>query len=616
MHGIIDKSEIFGLIGSDNYQEEVLMAKLNLQTAKNKHHKDFKEKAFFNKVLTLPNAFQTLCQMHQNNYIDNNDLKASKPNAKHILALPEDTLVYILNTGIFSDIKISSYDLVKQYGKNLSGDKCILLAKQGFINPEDLINTINMESVSKTSPELAIDPIALINFYEPEVLLDMYKKDKSEGKYGKRLSKNFINTFNQKLLSRLPEEEQNSLIEELIRKTQELEKDNSTEILFDFYKLGLLPNSSLNLFLDEDEIDNLYINEKVDDKDLLNFYKAGLLSQTSIYDFFSTSDIIENVANGTFEEKDLLAIPETKRVSELSKAYLSGKLQTGNILHMFLEHNVFSIEELNKLFEEKKPEEDLSTFVTKDSNPEKIKELFLNYHISYEDLTTLRNNGLLSNEDFENFSNAIDKNKFYEDLKHSNLILHSLSGNVQTLPTGRYYSGEPKTSSKIKTDFDLEKEALQMLLDTPDFNKEKDSIPIITSLDENGKPTSLDGYACIPIYKYGLVIFEKFARSNSLFIMPYQQADYFLHGNMNFLDSSFDINSKNKKTLSQMSSVIVRQHTKHFLKNVLDATIKLNPEAKKDLKPNGKYSQDAMYYINEMENFYIKASATEKTKEE
>ena len=155
-----------------------------------------------------------------------------------------------------------------------------------------------------------------------------------------------------------------------------------------------------------------------------------------------------------------------------------------------------------------------------------------------------------------------------------------------------------------------------MLLDAPDFNKERDNIPMITSLDENGKPTSLDGYACIPIYKYGLVIFEKFARSNSLFIMPYQQADYFLHGNMNLLDSSFDINSKNKKTLSQMSSVIVRQHTKHFLKNVLDATIKLNPEAKKDLKPNGKYSPDAMYYINEMESFYTKASASEKTKEE
>ena len=606
MHGIIDKSDIFGLIGPDNYQEEVLVAKANLQTARIKHQKDFKEKAFLNKVLTLPNAFLTLCQMHQNGFIDNNDLKASKPTSRHILTLPEDTLVYILNTGIFSDAKISSYDLVNQYGKNLSGDKCILLAKQGFIYSEDLINTINMESVSRTSPELAIDPIALINFYEPEVLLDMYKKDKAEGKYGKRLSKKFINTFNQKLLSKLPPEEQQSLIEELVRKIK----------LFDLYKLGLLPNSSLSLFLNEDEIDNLYINEKIDDKDLLNFYKAGLLSRTSIYDFFSTSDIIENVTNGTFEESDLLAIPENKRVSELSKAYLYGKLQTENIMHMFLEHNIFSIEELNKLFEEKKPEEDLSTFVTENSNPEKIKELFLNYHISYEDLTILKNTGLLSNEDFENFSNAIDKNKFYENLKHSNLVLHSLNDGVQTISTGRYYSGEPKTSNKIKTDFDLEKEALQMLLDAPDFNKERDNIPMITSLDENGKPTSLDGYACIPIYKYGLVIFEKFARSNSLFIMPYQQADYFLHGNMNLLDSSFDINSKNKKTLSQMSSVIVRQHTKHFLKNVLDATIKLNPEAKKDLKPNGKYSPDAMYYINEMESFYTKASASEKTKEE
>ena len=201
MHGIIDKSDIFGLIGPDNYQEEVLVAKANLQTARIKHQKDFKEKAFLNKVLTLPNAFLTLCQMHQNGFIDNNDLKASKPTSRHILTLPEDTLVYILNTGIFSDAKISSYDLVNQYGKNLSGDKCILLAKQGFIYPEDLINTINMESVSRTSPELAIDPIALINFYEPEVLLDMYKKDKAEGKYGKRLSKKFINTFNEKTIS-------------------------------------------------------------------------------------------------------------------------------------------------------------------------------------------------------------------------------------------------------------------------------------------------------------------------------------------------------------------------------------------------------------------------------
>lgn len=607
---IIDKADIIDMLGENNYQEEILIAKSKCQMAKFKGQKEeLRAKTHFNKLTTLPKAFPILCDMHQNQLIDNNDLKSSKPTKKNILELPEKHLVYVLTSGIFSNTKISSTDLIKLYGNNLSGDKCIFLAKQGFIAPQDLITTLSMESVPRVSPELAIDPLALFNFYEPEVLFKMY----NEG----TLTPAFVNTFNSKLLSKIPEEEKTSFANELIRKTQEFDKNNSDKILFDYYKFGLLPNSSLGLFLNKDKITDLYINDKLEDKDLLNFYKAGLISQNGLYDFFGNEGIIENVANKTFSEADLLAIPAPQREKALSDAYLAGALPSDNLMHMFLEHDIFSIDKIDLLLKEKEPEEDLIMYVTEASNPDRIKDLFLNYNISYEDLTILKNRGLLSEENFNSFASAIDKNKFYKNLKNSNLVLHSVTPETSSDSTGRYYSNEPNSRlSKARTDFNLEKEALQILLDAPDFENEKDEIPTIISIDQNGNPTSLDGYSCIPISKYGLVIFEKFARSNSLFIMPYQQADYFLHGNMNLLDSSLDINSKNKKTLSQMSSVIVRQHTKHFLRNVLDATMKLNPAAKEDLKPNGKYSPEAIYYIDEMENFYTKVAESEKNKGE
>lgn len=603
-NGLIPKEKIISYCGEQQYSRSVLEAKskLMIQThskEKNKanvHHAQRELK----KLMSLPNSFPILADLYTNGVLETNDFKDINISKSSIESLPENLLVHILNTDLAKYLNISSKELINLYGKTLSGDKCIYLAQNKIITPEDLINTINMKSVPIVSPEFAIDPQALLNFYEPNILFDMYQKG--------NLTKDFTDTFSNKLLATLSKEEKENFEKELVRKTTELDKTTSTETLFNYFKSGILSNNSLSLFMDSDKVVDMFVEDKLEPNDLINLYNSGIITQNDLFDYFSIDEIIKNVSNGTFDEKALLAIPENQREQILITAFKENKLSDEHFMQMFLEHNSISIDKLDTTLKDKKIE-NIADYINENTNPDRIKDLFLTYHISYEDLNILRSNNLLSDVNFKAFTSAIDKNKFYNDLKHSKLILHSVTTDEHYTNTGKYYSrnfGNLENSSKVtksKTNFKLEKEGLQLLLDTPNLENSSE-VPYISSTNQDGKPTSLDGYHCIPIYKYGLVIFEKFEPSNSLFIMPYQQADYFLHGNMNMLDSSVDINSKNKKTLSQMSSVIVRQHTKHFFRNVLDSVIQLNPEAKNDLKPNGKYSPDAMFFINEMEKSY------------
>lgn len=608
--GLIPRNKIIAYAGEQAYSRSILKAKSNIMVQKRSASKNKSNvhtaQRDLRKLMSLPNSLPILADLYINGILETNDFKDINISKSSVMLLPENLLVPILCSDLYKKVKLSSEELLSLYGKTLSGDKCIYLAKNKLISPEDLINTINMKSVSIVSPKLAIDPQALLNFYEPNILFDMYKQG--------TLTQDFAYTFSSKLLAPLPKEERENFEKELVRETTKLDKNTSTETLFNYFKSGILSKNSLSLFMDSNKVVDMFVANQLDSEDLINLYNTGIITQIDLYDYFTTDEIIENVSNGTFDEKALLAIPENQREQIFINAFTENKLSDEHFIHMFLEHNAISIDKLDSTLKDKKIE-NIADYIGENANPDRIKDLFLTYHISYEDLNVLRSNHLLSDTDFKAFTSAIDKNKFYNDLKHSKLILHSVTTDEPftatgiTKTTGKYYSRNSENTSKANTNFKLEKEGLQLLLDTPDL-EDHSEVPYISSTNQNGKPTSLDGYNCIPVYKYGLVIFEKFEPSNSLFIMPYQQADYFLHGNMNMLDSSVDINSKNKKTLSQMSSVIVRQHTKHFFRNVLDSVIKLNPDAKKDLKPDGKYSPDAMFYITEMEKSY-----SEKTRQ-
>ena len=101
------------------------------------------------------------------------------------------------------------------------------------------------------------------------------------------LTKDFTDTFSNKLLSNLSKEEKENFEKELVRKTTELDKTASTETLFNYFKSGILSNDSLSLFMDSDKVVDMFVEDKLELNDLINLYNSGIITQNDLFDYFS-----------------------------------------------------------------------------------------------------------------------------------------------------------------------------------------------------------------------------------------------------------------------------------------------------------------------------------------
>ena len=455
------------------------------------------------------------------------------------------------------------------------------------------------DSVNAVSPELAVSPDNLIDFYTPEVLSSMQQNGE--------MTTDFIHTFKKIVEENLDIVSQEVLYTSIASKTP----DQST--VFDYYKSGLVPASSLKGFISNDTLDEMFLDEKLSIEDVLLFAKAGIIKVEDTDKYFTSEEIIGNIANGNLSEEFLQALDKNYVQAKLVELYLNSKCPTELFVKGFLDYDIVNLETLNQAFEQREPEIDLMQFITYNSNPDRIKELFTNYHISYEDLFTLLHNEIIDKKTFDEIKSAIDKAEFYNKLSKTKRIAVSTNEKPKSndIPIFPIIPGDTKQSN---IDFDMERSALMETFDTPIFGI--DSMPVIDSHNTvTGNPTSLNNYLVIPVQKYDLVIFEKFAPGNNFFIMPYQQADYFLHGNLSLLENYNegieDTANRSKKTLRQMESVQACPHSKHFWKHVIDKSVQLSEQAKADLKPRGRYSPLAKKYMESISKKYdenLKAS--------
>lgn len=590
---------ITDIISIRRYFSKISNAQINLTKLKDTDRKKYRvQKAQLHRLINIPDFFEYNVFLYINgDFIDDNDVKNLFTNKTRILGIDRHLFVDFLNTEAGQKLNFSSKELVDLYGKKLSGNQCIILAEKGMIKPEDLILIKTRKSVEFVDENMAVETDNLVDFYTAEVLLGLYNE--------KILTTNFVNIFN-KLLDEIPEEKRDTLMQEIILETTELSK-NSDNVLLDYYKLKLIPIEKLKNIFSKDTIENFIIEEKLNSNEIIEFAKSGLIPVNDIYEYLTIDELVDGVILGKVEEDALIFVPQDKLEQTLSGRYIDDNLETKLVMGMYLRHDKVSIDFINDIFEIKKPEENLTLYINQDSEKEKIRDLFSNYHISYEDLLVLRDSGILSVNEFEEYEKSINKTKFYEELEKMKSV--RVSSTTDEERKREVTTISRSTKEKIeKTDFDLEKEAFQVLFDVPDFVQDRDKMPIIESINtDTGVPTSLDGYIIIPVEKYNLVIFEKFKSQNSLFIMPYQQADYFLHGNLDQLDDS-DNNGKNKETLSKMKSVMCKRHSKNFFKNVIDSATQLSEEANQELKPNGRYTEDAKAYIKYMQESYVENS--------
>ena len=364
-------------------------------------------------------------------------------------------------------------------------------------------------------------------------------------------------------------------------------------------------------FVSHPFIEDMYVNEELTDDDLLAFVKSNVITKKASTTFLSDDEIIAKVMSGEFDPQYLKLLDPTTTAEKLDELFYEDKCPIDIFMKSYLEYDIISTKRLNELFEIKKPEEDLSQFITLESDKQKIKDLFTNYHISYEDLSVLLHDEIITPVEFDDIKQAINKADFYKRLRETDKV--SLQSDDKNAPSTGSRGPNPGKDKTAKTDFNIEKKAFEDIFDTPRFDR--DNIPYIESYNiATGRPTTLNNYLIIPIEKYGLVAFEKFESENALYVMPYQQADYFLHGHMDLLNPSdfrnqvhslfHDPKFRSKKTLHEMDSVKIINHTKHFWKNAIDAMTELSEEARQDIKPNGKYIPTVKNYIDDMRERY------------
>ncbi len=590
------------LAGASRYMIEVAQVKGRIENSENPKTPEIrKEEKYLQHLLRMPGSAPLVTDLFIDQIISEKDFAEAVPKGK-ILSLEPDQIVALLLTDYGKSLNFDSNSLLELYGTSLDGYQFLQLAYGKAIKPEDLIKLLQYKSVNMVNPDAAIKPHDLLDFYTPEVLLDMYKRN--------ALSPEFAKTFKELSDDIRFSSEQIEFTQNLLNYV----KDNDEKYedsLWNFKSLGIIETSDLSGYISLDKIEELIMEDKISRADILEFVKSGVIPQGSLKEYLTVDEIFESINDGTLESKHLLALPQEELAEQLQERYIEGTLSPSVIMDMYLKYDGISLDTLVDSFEMEKPKEDLTVFIEPGTDIQKIRKLFTHYIISYEDLCSMHDTGIIADDkDFEELKNSIDKAKFYEELRKTKIIYIS-SESESDEKTKSSKPSIPQSKKRAKTDFDLEKLALEDLFETPRFGT--DPMPLINSYNtETNRPTSLNNYMVIPVEKYDLVIFEKFAAENTLFIMPYQQADYFLHGNMDLLETTpnslTNPNNKNKKTLYNMQSVKAIPHTKHFFKHVIDAACKLSDTAREELKPRGRYSQDAKMYIESMQEAYIENS--------
>ncbi len=616
--GIISKQDIIDMLGEEKYKEAIIDAQESLlywQTQRKDNSSNYTEKEIKENIRKYDRVFSTLTSIPGNDRFlldlyTSGELEESffEKICERISidSLSREQIIALFHSKCGSKISTSSEKLLDLYGTKLSGEDCISLARIDRIDSYRLIDIDSIESVRKTSSDLAVDPHMLLDFYTSDDAEKLRKLIKKQYKYP---FTDFSERFH-KLVDKCEDDVGKEILYAgIVSSIRKHHKDNYESELDAFYRVGILPPESLKGFISLPYIEEMYSKDLLHDENLIDFIKTNVITRKSCKDFLSDKEIVEKVVTGVFESDFLKELDPTATADILEEYYYDEKCPMDILMKSYLEYDILSTERLNELFELKKPEVDLSEFITKDSDKGKVKDLFTNYHISYEDLSVLLHKEIITQSEFDDIKQAIDKADFYRRLRETAKIsLQSNDVNYSGNTSGRPTPGRELIS---KIDFDMEKKAFEDIFSTPRFGLEP--MPYIESYNINtGRPTSLNNYTIIPIEKYGLVAFEKFEAENGLFVMPYQQADYFLHGHMDLFDPTVQMSSdpkyRSKKTLYEMDSVKRVQHSKHFWRNMIESVIELSEEARQDLKPDGKYNPVVQKYIDGMKNRYIENS--------
>ena len=563
-----------------------------------------------NRIVHLVNLLSTpeILDIFLSGILTNEELSKTRVTKKDLLTMPYEALLEILsdkNDLLPKNLKITSRDLLNEYGRTRNGNEIFKLAKYGYIDPQDLIEVYEINKVLRNTgyDEPIFEDDKLRDYYTPELLVQMNRDNKISSKF----IQEYLELFDFENNPELFRIRSQALFTELERRDNNNIEDN---VLY-FLDNGLCDRESAKLYVSEKYIENKYVNKEISIEKLIEYYHLGLINDTAIAKYYSYQEIIELYKNGTLSGKCLSVISDTDLLME---EFIENKIADGDFIMLYLNGNL-SVTDLSDAIQMSEKEIDISSFIDENVSIGKIKELFLNYLIDYASLLRLHNQDIIDDKEFEDIKESLNTQEFFQELR---------KGKKYKVETSRESPSNPKGYIEPRKDKDREKDedkfSAEILLISKLLGKDVESEPysVIESYNSKGRVTSLNNYRIFGNEDLdGIIILQKSKKENSVYVMSALQMMYFLNGKEND-DGDIEIQNrmKDKAYLKTIEGVEVVDHTEYFARNLVEAVSRVSPKIAERLKTSDReYISEVEKMVTDMRRTYRDSKQKGRDKE-
>lgn len=514
--------------------------------------------------------------MYAKGIFDKEDIEKFEVTKDLVKVLDEDTFLGMAKQGFPKEISFKSSEIVQEYLERYSGATLIELAKLGYVNPEELIQLTEYQSNLLYDETLKVDNKKLLELYTPELMAILISQERIDGKS--------LSIYRHNLLSMLNEEEQIELLGMVSKELHKTYKEEQQYIekMLSLHEMGFIPKDVIeNMNPSQHAIEELYLNEGLSLEDIVKLFNSSIIDEQVLKGIFSFDEIIEMVNSGELNERAIFSMGKKDLNNTLKQNLVAGKLEIRSILNLYVNYDGISIEDFNSIYRDTNQLEELLNLLPDNCNKQKIKELYVNYLISHSDLLELKNRGIITEEDFKEFSKELGKAEFYSMFSNGSSVYNCSEKLEEGSQKGMQVMGQ--NISACESAYKITTESRKKLFE--EMGAHKNFIEM-EELSDDDKEVPFKGYSIIGFPDFELVVLENFEKwNNATYIMAYQQFAYYINNSQ----KTKKVFEGSKKTLRESSmlgeAVRVRIHTKNWGALVIDSMCELSEDARKQLKP-------------------------------
>ena len=594
------------------FSETTKQALAELSVRKLVELKNFKHKVSNSKIKNYTQYIspEYLINMAEWNQIPYEYLSSSDVTKKDIFSVKYEMLISALDNmeKYPSKLRITSQDILNEYGVTVSGSRFYKLAMYGYVDSKDVIDVVSKNKILRLSgepEENLFDDEEVLAFYSSDRLTNMLLNDNIDSEFVKKykMALNDDELFNRKSRTVIEKTKFRIMTNEEID-----DKDETAQkLLVKAYRIGLCSPEILKENINQGYIEELYLSGEISDTNILNLYRYKVVDADTVRKYFSEKEIFDFYLQGDLD-KDIISVLENieERNENILEAVMDGKMPLYDVASLYIT-GTLDINILEDAIEFSNEEFNFETVIDENTDFSKIKEMFERKIIDYSCVTNLKENGIITENQLKELKKTMDKDKFFDDLKGKTFKLVTDRKAKERVPRQKDSSlkgYKPKKDENEK--YKKEKELISKILGLDNINESVDEYASIESYNNAGRPTSLNGYKIFGSKDNGLVIFSKFQKENAVFIMPFYQAAYFLNsrGQENSKDVVIEDRMKDKAYLKTLNQVEVIMHTEYFARNLSSAACKLSPEFEEKYTEDCSYKKEVTDLCAEMRRIY------------